>query len=170
MTGKKSGSYANHFSQLLPSGLVKPSVATLREHLPQRFEVLWQGKPISTVKTFKTDKCALCVNERLEIIKHARGPEANLMINTNDEIFGACRHKPMFHRYHKSTTNAEEPAKGERVCLPCSETSSVAPNSTTTVPSVTSVADGMDPSTTDVTAGPVSGGRPPTRVLATGRA
>lgn len=59
MLGKKCDLYANHLTQLLLKGLVKPSVVSLREHLPQCYEVLWQGNPISTAKTFKMDMCAL---------------------------------------------------------------------------------------------------------------
>ena len=32
-----------------------------------KIEILWQGKPISSIKTFKKMNCNLCARERIEI-------------------------------------------------------------------------------------------------------
>ena len=54
------------------------------------------------MKTFGKLNCSLCMKERLSIIK-ALKVDKNLntrnVINSNNEIYGACRHKPKFHRY-----------------------------------------------------------------------
>ena len=39
------------------------------------------------------------MRERVEILnQHRKDP--NSLINSNTEIYGACRHKTRFHRYH----------------------------------------------------------------------
>ena len=53
-------------------------------------------------KTFGTINCALCMKERLEILKFSKNTP-HLLINSSTEFYGACRHKPRFHRY--LTTN-----------------------------------------------------------------
>ena len=72
--------------------------------------VIWEGNPISTVKTFGTKNCALCNRERLEIFKASKeNPES--LINSCNEIHGACRHKPRFHRYKSSDSTDETKSK-----------------------------------------------------------
>ena len=72
-----------------------------------KVSILWQGKPISNMKTFGKLNCSLCMRERLSIIK-ALKRDKNLktkdVINSNNEIYGACRHKPKFHRYARLQT------------------------------------------------------------------
>ena len=82
-----------------------------RKHISS--EVVWQGNPISAVKTFKTPHCALCNRERLEILKRSR-QKPHLLINSCSEIFGGCRHNPQFHRYSKQIS-ADDSKKDERV-------------------------------------------------------
>ena len=64
-------------------------------------EIIWQGNPISSVKTFKNLNCNLCTRERLEIykaIKLNKKNNTNFLINSLNEIYGGCRHNPKFHR------------------------------------------------------------------------
>ena len=95
---KRSDSYAKHFAAQftdLAEGEV-PSPAQQREKI--LVTVLWRGNPISMSKTFGTRKCVLCDKERLEIFKRSiEKPDS--LINICDEIYGACRHNPMFHWY-----------------------------------------------------------------------
>ena len=67
-----------------------------------KVSILWQGNPISSMKTFGKLNCNLCMMERLEIIKAARNDKLNdegKLINSSNEFYGACRHRTKFHRY-----------------------------------------------------------------------
>ena len=108
----KSDSYAKHFAYQLQNFKGKKLTPKFqRQHISS--EVVWQGNPISAVKTFKTPHCALCNRERLEIFQRSR-KKPNLLINSCSEIFGGCRHNPKFHRYSK-TISADDSEKDERV-------------------------------------------------------
>ena len=115
-TGKKSDTFAKFFVKFHQAvGILRLTPAIQRERL--KVEILWQGNPISSVKTFATRHCTLCSREKLEILKHFRATP-HLLINSKHEILGACRHKPAFHSYTKNTIpSAEDPieAIGERV-------------------------------------------------------
>ena len=64
-------------------------------------EILWQGNAISCMKTFGKPSCRLCMQERLFIYKALRNEkQKHLVINSANELFGACRHKPNFHRFN----------------------------------------------------------------------
>ena len=44
------------------------------------------------------------MRERIAIhqaMKNEKLEESNLLINSGSELYGACRHKPKFHRYFK---------------------------------------------------------------------
>ena len=109
----RSDSYARHFATHFKKGS-KPKPKELREI--QQFEIIWQGEPLTTIKTFATRGCILCTRERIAIIKAGR-KEPEKLINTCSEIYGACRHKPWFHRYQEEgkTISTDDPEKGERV-------------------------------------------------------
>ena len=67
-----------------------------------KVSILWQGKPISSMKTFRKLNCNLCMNERLQILNASRADKllkTKKLINSSTEIYGVCRHKPKFHRY-----------------------------------------------------------------------
>ena len=67
-----------------------------------------EGTPISAIKTFATKNCAMCDKETIAILKQSRS-NPQFHINFNNEICGACRHKPHFHRHAKQTPpNTEE--------------------------------------------------------------
>ena len=89
----------------LGTGVV-PTVGMLRESC--RFEVLWQGNPFSCVKSFGTLGCKLCTRERSALLR-ARWKSPGLLINTNWEIYGACRHKARFHRLFRCVPDTDDP-------------------------------------------------------------
>ena len=99
--------------QLLSNGHwpeISPKIQ--RRHYSSK--ILWQGNPLSTVKTFETNHCMLCNRERLEIFKR-NNKEPKSLINSHNEIFGGCHHKPHFHRYCRKTTSADDSTKDEKV-------------------------------------------------------
>ena len=101
--GEKSDSYARHFARQLVN-FEKVSNTLQRNTI--HCSVIWQGNPISAVKTFGTTNCVLCAKERLEILKLSRY-KPHLLINSCNEIYGACRHKPRFHRYTTAQSTDE---------------------------------------------------------------
>ena len=69
-----------------------------------RTEILWEGNPISCLKTFGKYSCRLCMQERVEIYKALRNSASEKLkipnlINSAHEMYGACRHKAKFHRF-----------------------------------------------------------------------
>ena len=84
-----------------------------------RVEILWQGDPISCMKTFKKVGCRLCMMERVHILKVEKEDQKNF-INVNEELFGACKHNTHFHRYIEkqifkpSTDEARKAEKGKK--------------------------------------------------------
>jgi len=107
---KRTDSYAKHFAHQLQNWKTVPPKVQ-REHYSSK--ILWQGNPISAVKTFGTQHCILCNRERLEIFKRfKKNPQS--LINSCGEIFGGCLHKPKFHRYSKQTST-DESKKDEKV-------------------------------------------------------
>ena len=86
---------------------------TTAKHIRDRtsLDILWQGNPLSSVKSFGKSNCALCMKERLEIMKAMKNQPTRL-INSSKELYGACRHRPVFHRYTNYTTSADEGLTG----------------------------------------------------------
>ena len=72
-------------------------------------DILWKGNPITCVKSFGKINCSLCMKERL-LILNALGDKMDKkrLINSNNELYGACRHKPKFHRYTTYNSSADE--------------------------------------------------------------
>ena len=97
--GIKSDSYAKHFGHMLQYWGGNITHRIQRNSITCK--VVWQGNPIAVAKTFGTRKCRLCAIEKLEILKRKRHKPETL-INSCSEIHGACRHKPLFHRYVKT--------------------------------------------------------------------
>ena len=65
-------------------------------------ETVWQGNPMSNVKTFRSLDCNLCTKERLEIHKAMKLDKKNdsqCLIGSMNELCVGCRHKPKFHRH-----------------------------------------------------------------------
>ena len=57
------------------------------------------------MKTFGKRNCMLCAKERLAIVKEIWRNKDSL-INSNTEIYGACRHRAHFHRYKNNGNRA----------------------------------------------------------------
>ena len=117
--GVSSDSYAKHFAGLWPRGAPAPAPAPDMQRNLIQCHILWQGNPISVVKTFGKSTCALCNRERMEIVKLNRSIP-DYLINSCSEIHGACRHKPRFHRYHETkitNSSADERKKHKSVVL-----------------------------------------------------
>ena len=107
----KSDSYAKHFASHFKAGEV--TVGKVREILD--VDILWEGNPISVCKSFGKDSCSLCMKERILILRENKKDRCRV-INTNNEMYGACRHKPRFHRLikkdiHTECTDEAEPAE-----------------------------------------------------------
>ena len=82
------------------SGNKKYPLTELKKLLKVR--ILWQGKAISTMKSFGRLDCQLCMKERIHILQGLesdRKAKTNTLINASSELYGSCRHKPKFHRY-----------------------------------------------------------------------
>ena len=82
-------------------------------------EIMWQGNPISSVKTFRNLNCSLCTRERLEIykaMKHEKVNNTNFLINSSNELYGGCRHNPKFHRFcYVCPKSADEAIAAEKL-------------------------------------------------------
>ena len=115
INNKSSDSFAAHFASLVPEGTAKKNV---KDFVKVKVEILWQGNPLSCVKSFGTRDCKLCAKERYAIIKSTR-ENPKLAINKCNEVHGACRHKPRFHRFDhsgnaNSSTDESERTKGSQ--------------------------------------------------------
>jgi hypothetical protein len=109
INGKSSDSFASHFASLILDGTTKENV---KDFIDVKVDILWQGDPLSCVKTFGTRNCKLCAKERYAIIKLTR-KIPNLAINKCNEVHGACRHKPRFHRFdHSENANSSTDESG----------------------------------------------------------
>mmetsp|Transcript_11301 Transcript_11301/g.23135 ORF Transcript_11301/g.23135 Transcript_11301/m.23135 type:complete len:260 (-) Transcript_11301:7-786(-) len=118
--GKSSDTFASHFASLVPKGTVRKEI---NNFCKMKIEIVWQGNPISCVKSFGTHTCKLCAKERMAVLHSVRN-EPSMAINACTEVYGACRHKPRFHRYEHSAPSTDESAKDERIgSLPSSTTS-----------------------------------------------
>ena len=124
--GIRSDTYAKHFATHFKKG-TRPKPTELRAI--QKFEIIWQGNPISASKTFGTRGCILCTREKIAVIKAGR-KEPEKLINSCSEIYGACRHKPRFHRYKEEgkIISTDDPEKGERVSCKNKENDENDPN------------------------------------------
>ena len=125
-TGQRFDSYARHFAEIF-SNFKNISPDLQRNSI--NCSILWEGNPISAVKTFATPICTLCAKERLETLKQSKKNPGS-SINSCHEICGACRHNPKFHRCVKADPSTDESLEDERVptekvttefdlCRPC---------------------------------------------------
>ena len=88
-----SDSYARHFAQFFKPG--ECTIGKVREMI--EVDILWEANPISAVKSFGKDCCSLCMKERFLILDQSK-INKKLLINSNNEFYGAYRHRPRFHR------------------------------------------------------------------------
>jgi len=96
--GQASDSFAKHFARHLHK--VEISAKDVRPLL--KVTTIKRLDPIAASSGFGTDRCQLCMEERIEIasIWLEKGPSR--LINKNVEIYGACRHKAKLHVYEKA--------------------------------------------------------------------
>jgi len=67
------------------------------------------------IKTFSSKNCALFEKERIAILKQSRS-NPQLLINSDNKICGACRHRLCFHRHPKQIIpSTDESINDERV-------------------------------------------------------
>ena len=52
-------------------------------------DILWKGNPITCRKTYETNHCVLCMEERCAILKQWKKDKTSL-INSRSEIYGGC--------------------------------------------------------------------------------
>ena len=113
LKGEKSDSFAAHFADHFHKG-TKVTNDELRRTM--EYKIIWQANPISCMKTFGKLNCSLCMRERIEILRaFDQADNEYLVINSNNEIFGACRHKTRFHRFRKETSNVKSTRTDEGV-------------------------------------------------------
>ena len=99
---EKSSSFANHFASCFPKGENIKS-GQVRDLIV--VDVLWQGNIINCMKTFGARRCSLCMREKCFILDSHK-KDKHKLINHRSEIFGGCRHQPLFHRFRLTTNNA----------------------------------------------------------------
>ena len=126
-----SDSFAKHFASHFPKGI---NISTKDVRSKVTMSILWKGNPISCVKSFAKLKCSLCMKERLEILKALGDNSEKRLINSNNELYGACRHKSKFHMFttttNSSTDDGLNPEKGIKFSVDHSSYSQESTNST----------------------------------------
>ncbi len=111
--GVKSDSFAAHFASHFNDTDEDVARRMVRDIVDM--EVVWQGNAISCMKSFGKLSCRLCMKERLEILKQSR-KNPDKLLNSNSELYGACRHKTKFHRYTRNMpASTDEGDNPERV-------------------------------------------------------
>ena len=97
---KNSSSFAKHMAEHFKESKkqedFKIEAKDVRDQLIS-VEVIWQGNPISCTKSFGKTSCTLCKRERCLILEGLNNNKQKMM-NSRNELFGACRHKTRFHR------------------------------------------------------------------------
>ena len=105
-----SGIYANHFSQFSNSTSNILKTAKLDEMV--KFEILLKGDVLS-LNFFCTYQWRLCMKGYMAILQsHNIDPRESIHLCT--EIYSACIHKALFHRYTR--TILEERPDGQTNC------------------------------------------------------
>ena len=101
-----SDSFARHFASICQaSDGNKLTRKDVRKYMT--VEIMWEGNPITVMKTFGKPSCSLCMREKINILQSIRR-NPKLTINTRSELYGACRHNTRFHRYTNYTISADE--------------------------------------------------------------
>ena len=91
--GQKSDSFSAHFVHHCNTTTTRTD---LRKYMT--FKVENQLNPIGPMKTFTKNKCNLCMEERLTILKNLCDKPVTIMKN-NSDVYGACHQKTDFHRF-----------------------------------------------------------------------
>ena len=93
---KNLDTFAAHFAQHFYQ---KPTPQQCHEI--RKPEILSKVNPIGLMKTSSKPSCPLCTKERLDIVSRSQHRYGKL-INSCSEIYGACCHKPRFHRFNRN--------------------------------------------------------------------
>ena len=111
---RSTDTFARYFARIAIATNTNPTPASIRTLYT--LHVLWHGNPLTTVKTFGTNYCILCNQEKLCLFKRMRTKPGRL-INDCDELFGTCRHKPRFHRFAPASqvSSTDESSMDEKV-------------------------------------------------------
>ena len=112
---KTSDSFTKHFATHFNNRTNKLTAGEARKNM--NVSIVWYVKPIACNKPFRKLNCSLCMKERLEILRLSNHDPA-MIINSFAEFYGACRHKPRFHRYLTNCTphsTDDEHSSSERV-------------------------------------------------------
>jgi hypothetical protein len=72
-------------------------------HKHMLVDILWKGNPITCMKTYGTNYCILCMEERCANLEQWK-KDKNKLINNRSELYGGCRHRTRFHRLMKTET------------------------------------------------------------------
>ena len=94
---QKSDSFAAHSEQHFNTTMYR---TYLRKYM--MFKLVKQLNLIGAMNTLAKPNCNLCMQERLETLKTLCDKRVTVM-NTNSDIYGACRHKTTFHQFCLST-------------------------------------------------------------------
>jgi len=115
--GEKLDPYTKHFA----TQFYDTNPSPVNQHGGITCSIIWQDNPISVVKTFATKNCDMCAKERIAILKQSRS-NPHLLINSNNEIYGACGHRQRFHRYVKQTTPSNDGSINDKQLKPAQHT------------------------------------------------
>jgi hypothetical protein len=107
--GIKSDSFASHFANHCKKE-TKPTNDELRRMM--KVKIIWQGNAISCMKSFGKLNCSLCMRKRIKILRTICQEEWKI-INTCNEIYGACQQKTRFHRFLNKHTNVKNTSTDE---------------------------------------------------------
>ena len=78
--------FGEHFKELGVKEIDRDHVRAM-----VKYEVVWVGNRISAAKSFGKRTCRLCMKERLAILELSE-TNPKKMINSRNELYGACRH------------------------------------------------------------------------------
>ena len=92
-----SDTFSRHFARVFKEKFgCKHNITQVKSLV--KCEILWQGNPISLMKTFGTNECRLCAEEKLAIL-YSSSRRNSKLLNKCSEIHSCCRHKSKFHQY-----------------------------------------------------------------------
>jgi len=98
------GIYSNSFAKHFASHFKSHDIISARHVKPLlHITTINRLNPLEASHNFGTDKCQLCMEERIEITSAWLKDGQKKLINKNTEIYGACRHKAKLHVYEKAT-------------------------------------------------------------------
>jgi len=97
--GKKLDPHTEHFATQFHDTNPSP----VNQHGGTTCGTIWQGIQMSSVKTCATKNCALCAKERIATLKQSRS-NPQLLVNSDNEICGACGHRLRFNMCAKQAT------------------------------------------------------------------